>query len=343
MSRLLRVSDVKVHFPIGKKGFLGRPAGYVKAVDGVSFDIERGQTLGLVGESGSGKTTLGRAILRAIEPTSGKIVYEQDGNSIDIMALNRSGLRNIWRNMQMIFQDPYASLNPRMTVRDIISEPLLANKLAKGADLNDQVVDMAERCGLNTDHLSRFPHAFSGGQRQRIAIARALILHPEFIVCDEAVSALDVSIQAQILNLLKDLQVQLNLTYLFIAHDLAAVAYACDEVAVMYLGQIVEIASAEKLYYSPLHPYTEALMSAIPEANPEQVMRPVFLTGERPSPSNPPDGCRFHTRCNYATEECRLQVPDLREITPGHFVACLHAENLTLKGALEHGKGAQSA
>lgn len=343
MSRLLRVSDVKVHFPIGKKGFLGRPAGYVKAVDGVSFDIERGQTLGLVGESGSGKTTLGRAILRAIEPTSGKIVYEQDGNSIDIMALNRSGLRNIWRNMQMIFQDPYASLNPRMTVRDIISEPLLANKLAKGADLNDQVVDMAERCGLNTDHLSRFPHAFSGGQRQRIAIARALILHPEFIVCDEAVSALDVSIQAQILNLLKDLQVQLNLTYLFIAHDLAAVAYACDEVAVMYLGQIVEIASAEKLYYSPQHPYTEALMSAIPEANPEQVMRPVFLTGERPSPSNPPDGCRFHTRCNYATEECRLQVPDLREITPGHFVACLHAENLTLKGALEHGKGAQSA
>ena len=343
MSRLLRVSDVKVHFPIGKKGFLGRPTGYVKAVDGVSFDIERGETLGLVGESGSGKTTLGRAILRAIEPTSGKIVYEQNGNSIDIMGLNRSGLRNIWRNMQMIFQDPYASLNPRMTVRDIISEPLLANKLAKGTDLNDQVVDMAERCGLNTDHLSRFPHAFSGGQRQRIAIARALILHPEFIVCDEAVSALDVSIQAQILNLLKDLQVQLNLTYLFIAHDLAAVAYACDKVAVMYLGQIVEIASAEKLYYSPQHPYTEALMSAIPEANPEQVMRPVFLTGERPSPSNPPDGCRFHTRCNYATEECRLQVPALREISPAHFVACLHAENLTLKGALEHGKGAQSA
>ena len=338
MSRLLRVSDIKVYFPVGKKGFLRRPANYVKAVDGVSFEIEVGETLGLVGESGSGKTTLGRAILRAIEPTSGEIVYEHDGGSIDIMSLNRSGLRYMWRNMQMIFQDPYASLNPRMTVQDIISEPLLANKLAKGKDLNDQVVDMAERCGLNTGHLSRFPHAFSGGQRQRIAIARALILHPEFIVCDEAVSALDVSIQAQILNLLKDLQVQLNLTYLFIAHDLAAVAYACDRVAVMYLGQVVEIASTENLYYSPQHPYTEALMSAIPEANPEQVMQPVFLTGERPSPTNPPDGCRFHTRCNYATDACRTSSPILREITDGHMAACHHAENLALKGALEHGK-----
>jgi peptide/nickel transport system ATP-binding protein len=339
MSRLLNVSDIKVHFPIGKKGFLGRPAHYVKAVDGVSFDIVRGETLGLVGESGSGKTTLGRAILRAIEPTSGGIVYEQDGNSIDIMSLNRNGLRDMWRNMQMIFQDPYASLNPRMTVQDIISEPLIANKLAKGKDLNDRVVDMAELCGLNTGHLSRFPHAFSGGQRQRIAIARALILKPEFIVCDEAVSALDVSIQAQILNLLKDLQAQLNLTYLFIAHDLAAVAYACDRVAVMYLGQVVEVATTEKLYYSPQHPYTEALMSAIPEANPEQIMQPVLLTGERPSPTNPPKGCRFHTRCQYATEECGLKVPALREINEGHLVACLHAEKLNLKGALEHGSG----
>jgi len=342
MSRLLRVSDMKVHFPVGKKGFLRRPANYVKAVDGVSFQVERGKTLGLVGESGSGKTTLGRAILRAIEPTSGEIVYEQDGGSIDIMSLNRGGLRDIWRNMQMIFQDPYASLNPRMTVQDIISEPLLANKLAKGKDLNDQVVDMAELCGLNTGHLSRFPHAFSGGQRQRIAIARALILHPEFIVCDEAVSALDVSIQAQILNLLTDLQVQLNLTYLFIAHDLAAVAYACDRVAVMYLGQIVEIASTEKVYYSPQHPYTEALMSAIPEANPEQVMQPVFLTGERPSPTNPPDGCRFHTRCKYVTDICGTSLPMLREIADGHMVACHHAETLALKGALEHGKGTKS-
>jgi peptide/nickel transport system ATP-binding protein len=337
MSRLLRVSDVKVHFPIGKKGFLGRPAGYVKAVDGVSFDIERGETLGLVGESGSGKTTLGRAILRALNPTSGGIVYEQDGNSIDIMALDRNGLRNIWRNMQMIFQDPYASLNPRMTVRDIISEPLIANRLARGTDLDDQVIDIAKLCGLDTDHLSRFPHAFSGGQRQRIAIARALILHPEFIVCDEAVSALDVSIQAQILNLLKDLQIELNLTYLFIAHDLAAVAYACDSVAVMYLGQIVEIAPTEKLYYSPRHPYTEALMSAIPDANPAQVMQPVFLTGERPSPSNPPAGCRFHNRCQYASDICSSEVPVLRVILEGHHVACHHSEKLNLKGALEQG------
>ncbi|AKI00529.1 oligopeptide/dipeptide ABC transporter, ATP-binding protein [Hoeflea sp. IMCC20628] len=338
MSRLLRITDVKVHFPVGDKDFLGRQHSFVKAVDGVSFDIERGETLGLVGESGSGKTTLGRAILRALEPSSGEIVYEQDGKSIDIMGLNRRGLREVWRNMQMIFQDPYASLNPRMTVRDIISEPLIANKLAKGKDLNDRVVDMAGRCGLNIHHLSRFPHAFSGGQRQRIAIARALVLHPEFIVCDEAVSALDVSIQAQILNLLKDLQVQLNLTYLFIAHDLAAVAYACDRVAVMYLGQVVEIAATEDLYYAPQHPYTEALMSAIPEADPSQVMKPVFLTGERPSPTNPPAGCRFHTRCQYATQACQTQVPPLREIKKGHFVACLHAEELTLKGALEHGK-----
>jgi peptide/nickel transport system ATP-binding protein len=337
MSRLLRVSDVKVHFPIGKQGFLGRPAGYVKAVDGVSFDIERGETLGLVGESGSGKTTLGRAILRVLEPTAGEITYEQDGNSVDIMALDRSGLRNIWRNMQMIFQDPYASLNPRMTVRDIISEPLLANRLAKGADLDAQVIDMAKLCGLNTDHLSRFPHAFSGGQRQRIAIARALILHPEFIVCDEAVSALDVSIQAQILNLLKDLQIELKLTYLFIAHDLAVVAYACDSVAVMYLGQVVEIAPTVKLYYSPQHPYTEALMSAIPDADPAQVMQPVFLTGERPSPSKPPSGCRFHNRCQYATDICRSEMPTLRVILEGHQAACHHSEKLSLKGALEHG------
>ncbi len=340
MSGLIQVSDLKVHFPIGKTGWFGRPTGYVRAVDGVSFEIQRGETLGLVGESGSGKTTLGRAMLRAIEPTSGGIVYQRDGASIDVMALNRGGLRTMWRHMQMIFQDPYSSLNPRMTVRDVISEPLIANNLAKGAELNERVIDMARRCGLDVEHLSRYPHAFSGGQRQRIAIARALVLHPEFIVCDEAVSALDVSIQAQILNLLKDLQVQLDLTYLFIAHDLAAVAYACDRVAVMYLGQIVEVAPTESLYYAPKHPYTEALMSAIPEADPNQVMQPVLLTGERPSPSNPPDGCRFHTRCRYATEVCRTSAPALQEGAEGHWVSCHHAEELTLKGALEQGAAA---
>jgi len=343
MSRLLRVSDIKVHFPVGKAGLLGRPSGYVRAVDGVSFDIQRGETLGLVGESGSGKTTLGRAILRAVEPTSGEIVFEHNDTSVKIMELDRGGLRAIWRHMQMVFQDPYSSLNPRMTVRDVISEPLVANGLAKGTELSDRVVDIAQRCGLNVEHLGRFPHAFSGGQRQRIAIARALILNPEFVVCDEAVSALDVSIQAQILNLLKDLQVQLDLTYLFIAHDLAAVAYACDRVAVMYLGQIVEVASTESLYYAPKHPYTEALMSAIPEADPGQVMKPVFLTGERPSPTNPPDGCRFHTRCQYATDACRTSQPELQEVSDDHRVACHHATDLMLKGALEHGKGAKSA
>ncbi len=335
MSRLIEVSDLKVHFPIGKTGWFGRPAGYVRAVDGVSFEILRGETFGLVGESGSGKTTLGRAMLRAIEPTSGGIVYQRDGDSIDVMELDRGGLRTMWRHMQMIFQDPYSSLNPRMTVRDVIGEPLIANNIAKGPALKERVIDMARRCGLDVEHLSRYPHAFSGGQRQRIAIARALVLHPEFIVCDEAVSALDVSIQAQILNLLKDLQVQLDLTYLFIAHDLAAVAYACDRVAVMYLGKIVEVAPTESLYYAPKHPYTEALMSAIPEADPDQVMQPVLLTGERPSPSNPPDGCRFNTRCRYATEVCRASAPALQDSGEGHLVACHYADELTLKGAPE--------
>ena len=341
MSRLLSVSDLKVHFPLGKSGLFGKTAATVRAVDGVSFEIRRGETFGLVGESGSGKTTLGRAVLRAIEPTDGEIVYERDGTSVDIMGLDRQALRAMWRHMQMIFQDPYSSLNPRMTVRDVISEPLIANKLAKGADLNERVVDMARRCGLDVEHLGRFPHAFSGGQRQRIAIARALVLHPEFIVCDEPVSALDVSIQAQILNLLKELQAEFDLTYLFIAHDLAAVAYACDRVAVMYLGRIVEVATTDDLYYRPKHPYTEALMSAIPEADPDQAMQPVLLIGERPSAADPPAGCHFHTRCRYATEICRAAVPDLEERAAGHLVACHHADELALKGALEQGAGAE--
>ena len=337
MNSLLKVSHLRVYFPVGKTWTFGRPTGYTKAVDGVSFEIRRGETFGVVGESGSGKTTLGRAVLRAIEPTGGEIIYHRDGNTIDIMGLKRNSLREMWRHMQMIFQDPYSSLNPRMTVRDVLSEPLIANKLAKGAELNDCVVDIAQRCGLDVEHLSRYPHAFSGGQRQRIAIARTLVLRPEFIVCDEPVSALDVSIQAQILNLLKDLQQQFDLTFLFIAHDLTAVSYICDRVAVMYLGQIVEVAPTEALYYSPKHPYTEALMSAIPEADPSQIMKPVLLEGERPSPANPPVGCRFHTRCQYVTQICRESSPALKEGEAGHLVACHRAGELTLKGALEYG------
>ena len=335
MTMLLEVEDLKVHFAAGGRGLLARPSPAVRAVDGVSFRILRGETLGLVGESGSGKTTLGRAVLRAIEPTSGKVRFHRDGEAIDVMDLDRRGLRAVWRHMQIIFQDPYSSLNPRMTVRDVIAEPLVANRLAKGAELEERVLDVARRCGLSLQHLSRFPHAFSGGQRQRIAIARALVLRPDFVVCDEPVSALDVSIQAQILNLLKTLQKELGIAYLFIAHDLAAVAHASDRVAVMYLGQLVETAPTESLYYTPRHPYTEALMSAIPAADPREVMRPVLLEGERPSPADPPSGCRFHTRCRYVRDVCRSSMPGLEEHGSGHFVACHFADELRLKGALE--------
>jgi len=336
MKPLLEIRDLKVHFPIGRRRLLGKARPTLKAVDGISFEIGRGETLGLVGESGSGKTTAGRAILRAVEPTAGSVTMHLDDKPVDLGKLDRQALRGMWRHMQLVFQDPYASLNPRMTVREIIAEPLFVQGLAKGKELRDRVIRTAELCGLDVDFLGRYPHAFSGGQRQRIAIARALAMEPRFIVCDEPVSALDVSIQAQILNLLKELQQQLGLTYLFIAHDLAAVAYACDRVAVMYLGQLVEIAATEKLYYTPQHPYTEALMSAIPVADPDEVMRPAPLKGERPSPADPPSGCRFHTRCSYAQEKCRIDPPALTESRPGHFVACHYADQLALKGALDH-------
>lgn len=325
-----------MHFPVGKKGAFGRQTGVLKAVDGVSFTIYAGETLGLVGESGSGKTTVGRALLRALKPTAGSVILHNNGESVDVTKLRRRDLRGIWRNMQMIFQDPYASLNPRMTVADIIGEPLLAHGIAKGAELKERVVEIARRCGFNVDHLNRYPHAFSGGQRQRVAVARALILHPMFVVCDEPVSALDVSIQAQVLNLLKELQGRFDLTYLFIAHDLATVAYACDRVAVMYLGQLVEVAPTEKLFNAPKHPYTEALMSAIPVANPDQELDPVQLKGEPPNPSNPPIGCRFHTRCSYVRDHCRQAPPALEEVVSEHFVACHFAREIQLKGAVEH-------
>ena len=329
---LLEIKNLKVHFPIRSKRLFGGTTRYVKAVDGVSFYIEKGETLGLVGESGSGKTTIGRSILRAIDPTEGQVTFKLDDQIVDLTQLQGRGLRAFRRYMQLIFQDPYASLNPRMTVRDIIAEPLVASKLAKGKEVDERVRETAALCKLNLEYLRRFPHAFSGGQRQRIGIARALISQPQFIVCDESVSALDVSIQAEVLNLLMDLQAEFGLTYLFIAHDLSVVAHISSRVAVMYLGQFVELAPTKKLFYSPRHPYTEALMSAIPKVNPDLEMTPVHLKGEIPSPVNPPPGCRFHTRCPYVQDMCRTEMPQWQEIETRHFVACHFADTLTLKG-----------
>lgn len=336
MTTLLKINGLTVRYPTRTRGLWARPTGFVSAVDNVSFSIKRGETLGLVGESGSGKTSLGLAVLRGIEPSAGRLELSLPERSFDIAKLGKSELRQARRHMQMIFQDPYASLNPRMTVYDIISEPLIAleSKLTR-QEIRDRVVDTAQKCGLSRDQLKRFPHAFSGGQRQRIAIARALVLKPAFIVCDEPISSLDVSIQAQILNLLADLQESLGLTYLFIAHDLAAVAYVCDRVAVMYLGQIVEIGSTRSVYFTPKHPYSEALMSAVPEPDPDAQRRPILLTGERPDPAHPPSGCRFRTRCRYATEICAAKVPPLQSMGENHQVACHHAARLNLKGALD--------
>jgi len=331
METLLKIEELKLHYSVGRYNLFKRRPNSIKAVDGVSLNLEKGRSMGLVGESGCGKTSLGRAILRVVNPTAGKVFLTLQEEKIDVTALDKVRLKKIWRHMQMIFQDPYSSLNPRMTVRDIIAEPLVANKITKGSELEERVIDMALKCGLDVEQLSRYPHAFSGGQRQRIGIARALILRPDFIVCDEPVSSLDVSVQAQILNLLKELQNQLNLTYLFITHDLSVVAYTCDHVAVMYLGKFVEVASTEKLYYSPKHPYTEALMSAIPSPDPENVMTPILLSGERPNPANPPSGCRFHTRCKYATRKCISVEAELIEYEKDHLVACHYAEQLNLK------------
>ena len=332
-NNLLEVKNLKVHFPI-HGGFFRKVIGHVRAVDGVSFSINRGETLGLVGESGSGKTTVGRSILRAIEPTGGEVLFRNNGQQINLADLRGEELRKFRKHMQMIFQDPYSSLNPRMTVRDIIAEPLVANNLAKGKSVDEQVRETAALCKLNLEHLRRFPHAFSGGQRQRIGIARALVSNPEFIVCDESVSALDVSIQADILNLLMDLQEELGLTYLFIAHDLSVVAHISDRVAVMYVGNFVEMAPTQKLFFAPKHPYTEALLSAIPEVDPNLALKPVNLKGEIPNPANPPSGCRFHTRCPYVQDHCRTEVPQWQQIDEDHFVACHFAKELELKGVV---------
>jgi oligopeptide/dipeptide ABC transporter ATP-binding protein len=315
---LLAVRDLKKHFPI-KSGLLGRTTSSVKAVDGISFDVMPGEVVGLVGESGSGKTTAGRTILRLVEPTSGEIVF--DGT--DIAKIPAPAMRDWRRRMQIIFQDPYASLNPRMTVGEIVGQALKIHRLASGADMEDRVVQLLQKVGLASSAVRRYPHEFSGGQRQRIGIARALAVSPQFIVADEPVSALDVSIQAQVLNLLLDLKSELQLTLLFIAHDLSVVEYISDRVIVMYLGKIMEVAPARELYRNPVHPYTQALLSAIPVPDPTVRRERVILQGDIPSPINPPSGCVFRTRCPIAAPECAKVEPPLEAVGPGHFKACI--------------------
>ncbi|GIK28932.1 MAG: dipeptide ABC transporter ATP-binding protein [Chloroflexi bacterium] len=318
---ILSVRNLKKHFPITSGLIIQRQVGAVRAVDGVSFDVKRGETLGLVGESGCGKSTTGRTILQLYRPTSGSVVF--DGRELTTM--KGEELRSLRREMQIIFQDPFASLNPRMTVGNIVSEPMRIHNILRGRELRENVEALLERVGLNPFYINRYPHEFSGGQRQRIGIARALALNPKFIVCDEPISALDVSIQAQVVNLLEDLQQELNLTYLFIAHDLSMVRHICDRVAVMYLGKIVELAPTDELYDNPLHPYTQALLSAVPVPDPsvEEHRQRIIIAGDLPSPANPPTGCNFNTRCPVSIEYChRDPDPELIEVTPGHYVAC---------------------
>jgi peptide/nickel transport system ATP-binding protein len=329
---LLKVTGLQKLFPI-KKGFLKRTVGHVRAVDGVDFHIDEGETLGLVGESGCGKTTTARCVLRAIEPTQGQIQMRvADGSVVDLGQVSPRELRTLRRQMQMIFQDPFTSLNPRMTLLDLVGEPLLVHGMANRREREEQVADLLTRVGLRPEYMRRFPHAFSGGERQRIGIARALALHPRLVVADEPVSALDVSVQAQILNLLVDLQADFRLTYLFVAHDLSVVRHISNRVAVMYVGRMVELAETTEIFESPKHPYTAALLSAVPEPDPRVRTRRIVLQGEVANPASPPSGCYFHPRCPHAIDVCRTQTPAWQEVSRGHFVGCHRAQELRLAG-----------
>ena len=318
---LLQVRNLKKYFPI-KQGFFNQVVGQIRAVDGISFDLYHGECLGLVGESGSGKTTVGRSVLRALSPTDGQVLFRLDDRSYDLATATEGTLRPLRQHMQMIFQDPYSSLNPRMTVFDIIGEPLLVNGVSDKSEREQRVQELLTQVGLKPEHMRRYPHAFSGGQRQRIGIARALALHPKLIVADEPVSALDVSVQAQVLNLLQELQENFQLTYLFIAHDLSVVGHISDRIAVMYAGKLVELGATDELFHQPRHPYTEALLAAVPVPEPSRDRHRTLLSGEVADPANLPSGCVFHPRCPYAEDRCKTEVPEFREIATGHLARC---------------------
>jgi oligopeptide/dipeptide ABC transporter ATP-binding protein len=329
---ILEVKDLKQYFPI-RRGFFQQVVGHVKAVDGVSFFIRENEVLGLVGESGCGKTTTGRCILRLYDPTAGEIWYrKQNGERVDVSRISQGEMKPLRREMRMIFQDPFSSLNPRLTVKDIIGEPLLIHGVAKGKEMEDRVAELMTAVGLDPAYMRRYPHEFSGGQRQRIGLARTLSLSPRLIIADEPVSALDVSVQAQVLNLLQELQARLGLTLLFIAHDLSVVEHVSDRIGVMYVGKIVEMAETEELLRHPLHPYTEALISAVPPADPAIRLDRIIMQGDVASPANPPPGCIFHPRCQYAREICNTEVPQLAEIEPAHYASCHFAAEFELQG-----------
>lgn len=331
---LLEVKGLKKYFPV-RRGIFKRVVAQIKAVDGISFFIRKGETLGLVGESGCGKTTAGRSILRLIEPSAGEILFNWDGKKIDIAKLGGKQLKALRKEMQIIFQDPYSSLNPRMTIGDIVGEPLIVHKVARGKEREARVRELLEAVGLNPQYMKRYPHEFSGGQRQRIGIARALALDPQLIIADEPVSALDVSIQAQVLNLMEDLQEEFGLTYLFIAHDLSVVKHISDRVAVMYLGKIAEMTKTDELFKNPKHPYTEALMTAVPIPDPDYQMERIILKGDVPSPINPPSGCNFHPRCQYAQRICSEEEPKFEDVGGEHFVSCHFTRELSLQSIEE--------